>query len=63
MSEILGATSPWALVPQVRQDLSEWLKWLRSVGYDGWRFDYVKGYSGEFTRKYIDASVPLLVRV
>ena len=44
----------------MRQDLAEWLKWLRNVGYDGWRFDYVKGYSGEFTRKYIDASVPLM---
>ena len=45
---------------KVREDLQGWLKHLRKVGYDGWRFDYVKGYSGEFTRKYIDASVPLL---
>lgn len=30
------------------------------VGFDGWRFDYVKGYSGEFTREYVDASVPKL---
>jgi alpha-amylase len=45
---------------KVRQSLSEWLCHMRAVGFDGWRFDYVKGYSGEFTRKYIDASVPLL---
>jgi alpha-amylase len=36
-----------------------WLKFLRtSIGFDGWRFDYVKGYSGEFSRTYIDATVP-----
>ena len=46
---------------RIRQDLINWLKWLRkSIGYDGWRFDYVKGYSGEFTREYIDGSVPSL---
>lgn len=28
---------------QVREDLKKWLKWLRnSIGFDGWRFDYVK---------------------
>ena len=28
----------------VRRDLSEWLRYLRnSIGFDGWRFDYVKG--------------------
>lgn len=43
---------------KVRQSLSDWLVWMRGVGYDGWRFDYVKGYSGEATRHYIDASVP-----
>ena len=38
---------------------SGWLKFLRtSIGFDGWRFDYVKGYSGEFARTYIDATVP-----
>ena len=38
-----------------------WLKFLRtSIGFDGWRFDYVKGYSGEFARTYIDATVPYM---
>ena len=45
---------------RVRASLCEWLQHMRSVGFDGWRFDYVKGYKGEFTRKYIDASVPAL---
>ena len=46
--------------PKVRASLQEWLQWMRSVGFDGWRFDYVKGYSPEFTRGYVDASVPQL---
>ena len=45
---------------RVRAGLREWLLHMRSVGFDGWRFDYVKGYKGEFTRKYIDGSVPAL---
>lgn len=32
---------------QVREDLKKWLKWLRnSIGFDGWRFDYVKVRQG-----------------
>lgn len=46
--------------PKIRQDIVDWLKYLKNLGYDGWRFDYVKGYGGEFTRKYIDATVPLM---
>ena len=29
----------------VRQDIIKWLKLLRSIGVDGFRFDFVKGYS------------------
>jgi glycosidase len=30
---------------RVRNDLKQWLKYLRTnVGFDGWRFDFVKGY-------------------
>lgn len=29
---------------RVRQDISEWMRYLKnSIGFDGWRFDYVKG--------------------
>lgn len=28
----------------VMNDLIEWGLWLRNVGFDGWRLDYVKGY-------------------
>eukprot|EP00239_Pterosperma_sp_CCMP1384_P006863 CAMPEP_0197854428 /NCGR_PEP_ID=MMETSP1438-20131217/24657_1 /TAXON_ID=1461541 /ORGANISM="Pterosperma sp., Strain CCMP1384" /LENGTH=767 /DNA_ID=CAMNT_0043469163 /DNA_START=187 /DNA_END=2490 /DNA_ORIENTATION=+ len=45
----------------VRKNLQSWMQWLRQhIGYDGWRFDFVKGYSGHFTREYIDATVPTL---
>lgn len=29
----------------VRKDIIKWLKLLRSIGFDGFRFDFVKGYS------------------
>ncbi|KAK9829872.1 hypothetical protein WJX72_008358 [[Myrmecia] bisecta] len=46
---------------RVRKDITQWMAWLRkNVGFDGWRFDFVKGYSGQFAREYIDATVPQL---
>ncbi|XP_022840291.1 Glycosyl hydrolase, family 13, catalytic domain, partial [Ostreococcus tauri] len=45
----------------VRRDLTQWLEWLRSdVGFRGWRFDFVKGYSGAFTGEYVEATRPFL---
>jgi alpha-amylase len=45
----------------VREDLKTWLKWLREdVGFRGWRFDFVKGYSGTFTGEYVDETRPFL---
>jgi alpha-amylase len=46
--------------PKVREGLTAWLRYMRSVGFDGWRFDYVKGYDGSYTRHYVDSSVPSL---
>jgi len=32
------------LQERIRRDISEWMRYLRqSIGFDGWRFDYVKG--------------------
>ncbi|XP_029127408.1 alpha-amylase 3, chloroplastic isoform X2 [Cajanus cajan] len=43
----------------VREDLKEWLCWLRKeVGYDGWRLDFVRGFWGGYVKEYIDASEP-----
>ena len=33
------------LQERIRKDIAAWLSFLRrNVGFDGWRFDYVKGY-------------------
>ena len=41
------------------QDIKHWLSWLRSdVGFDGWRFDFVKGYGGRHVREYVEATQP-----
>lgn len=43
----------------VRTDITEWMRWLRtSIGFDGWRFDFVKGYSGKYNAEYVNATVP-----
>ena len=46
-NETLPACLPPAPLPalqeRVRKDITEWLRYLRnSIGFDGWRFDYVK---------------------
>lgn len=30
------------------------------MGFDGWRFDFVKGYNGQHVREYIEASKPAM---
>ncbi|XP_008808382.2 alpha-amylase 3, chloroplastic isoform X2 [Phoenix dactylifera] len=43
----------------VRNDLKEWLCWLRKeVGYDGWRLDFVRGFWGGYVKDYLEASEP-----
>ncbi|MBI4860467.1 MAG: alpha-amylase [Candidatus Riflebacteria bacterium] len=45
--------------PKVRADLVEWLKWLKgTVGFDGFRFDYVKGYGPQFVKEYLEKTSP-----
>ncbi len=45
--------------PRVRQDIVEWLLWLKdSIGFDGWRFDYTKGYGARFVKEYIEKTGP-----
>lgn len=46
---------------RVRKDIIEWMRWLRnSIGFDGWRFDFVKGYDGKFAGEYVNSTVPEL---
>ncbi|MDD2716383.1 MAG: alpha-amylase C-terminal beta-sheet domain-containing protein [Candidatus Wallbacteria bacterium] len=43
----------------VRKSIIDWLKLLRSdVGFDGWRYDFVRGYHGSFTDMYNQATTP-----
>ena len=43
----------------VRNDLKEWLNWLRNdIGFDSLRFDFSKGYDGRFAGEYIQACGP-----
>lgn len=42
---------------KVMEDLVEWMKWLQQeVGYDGWRFDYSKGYGAKYAQQLIEAT-------
>ncbi|MEW5319277.1 MAG: hypothetical protein WDW38_010440 [Sanguina aurantia] len=43
----------------VRRDITEWLQWLKdSIGFDGWRYDFVRGYQGSFTKIYNEETAP-----
>ncbi|KAE8100683.1 hypothetical protein FH972_018554 [Carpinus fangiana] len=47
------------LNPQVQTELSEWMNWLKTeIGFDGWRFDFVKGYAPSITKIYMDQTKP-----
>jgi alpha-amylase len=43
----------------VQSDLKSWMGWMKSsIGYDGWRYDYVKGYAGSYVGAYNTHTVP-----
>ncbi len=45
---------------QVQEDIITWLKWLmEDVGFDGWRFDFSKGYAAKFVKTYIEKTDPI----
>jgi alpha-amylase len=46
--------------PDVRAAVKNYLRRLKSVGFQGWRYDLVKGYHGRFVGEYNDASGPEL---
>ena len=47
-----------SLQERIREDITDWLHWLRySVGFDGWRLDFVRGFPGQYTKQYIDEVV------
>src|SRR5262245_11352361 len=44
--------------PGVRAAVKDYLRLLKSVGFRGWRYDLVKGYSGRYVGEYNEATDP-----
>ena len=44
--------------PDVRAAIKNYLRRLKAVGFQGWRYDLVKGYHGRFVGEYNDATAP-----
>ncbi|XP_049391170.1 alpha-amylase-like [Solanum stenotomum] len=44
---------------RVQKELSDWMNWLKSeIGFDGWRFDFVRGYAPCITKIYMRNTSP-----
>ncbi|KAK9863728.1 hypothetical protein WJX84_007385 [Apatococcus fuscideae] len=44
--------------PRLREALKKWLNWLKDdIGFEGWRFDFAKGYGAEFVAEYCQGTV------
>ena len=45
--------------PGVRNDIVSWMNGrLKAVGFSGWRFDFVKGFSGSYVGEYASRTAP-----
>jgi alpha-amylase len=44
--------------PDVRSAVKDYLRRLQAVGFQGWRYDLVKGFHGKFVGEYNDATAP-----
>ncbi|MGC3996793.1 MAG: alpha-amylase C-terminal beta-sheet domain-containing protein [Anaeromyxobacter sp.] len=43
----------------VQNGITTWLNWLKgTIGFDGWRYDYVKGFGGGYVGQYNSATSP-----
>ena len=46
--------------PAVQKGFIEWMKWLRSdIGYDGWRYDFARGFDPKYLLMYNRAAPPV----
>lgn len=44
---------------RVQRELSSWMLWLKTdIGFDGWRFDFAKGYAGYYVGMYCKNTMP-----
>lgn len=42
----------------LRLSLVDWMNWLKNdIGFEGWRFDFVKGYGPEYMKQYCGETV------
>ncbi|XP_076949334.1 alpha-amylase-like [Bidens hawaiensis] len=47
------------LNPRVQRELSDWMDWLKTdIGFNGWRFDYARGYSSSISKVYMTSTSP-----
>ncbi|XP_042511757.1 alpha-amylase-like [Macadamia integrifolia] len=47
------------LNPRVQRELSDWMNWLKTeIGFDGWRFEFARGYSPAITKVYMEQTKP-----
>lgn len=45
----------------VQHSIQDWMLWLKKeIGYDGWRYDYSKGYGAEFVKIYNEKTSPCI---
>ncbi len=43
----------------VQAEITAWMNWLKNtIGFDGWRYDYVRGYSGYYNYVYNSGTNP-----
>lgn len=45
--------------PQVQKDITEWMNWLKKLGFKGWRYDFSKGYSAKYAGLYNAGTSPI----
>jgi alpha-amylase len=45
--------------PTVQKDIVEWLNWLKTLGFKGWRYDYSKGYAAKYAGLYDSKTRPV----
>lgn len=46
--------------PAIRRSIIEWLLWLKNtMGFDGWRYDFVRGFTGKYIAEYNAATQPV----
>ena len=43
----------------VRNGIKDWMNWLKNtIGFDGWRYDFVHGYDPKYIKEYNNATSP-----